>query len=63
MNGGIEYSPDTTAPYLEGTRATHICDPGFILNGTVSRTCQGDGFFGGSQPSCEGKLYCKLHVG
>ena len=56
VNGRIVYSPDTTAPYLEGTRARHVCNSGFILNGTATRTCQNDNSFDGTPPTCEGVL-------
>ena len=54
VNGSIEYSPDTTAPYLEGTRATHTCNPGSVLDGIVIRICQNDSFFDGTPPTCRG---------
>ena len=56
VNGGIEYSPDTTAPYLEGTNAEHICFPGFFLIGNVIRVCQSDSTFSGVPPTCQRKL-------
>ncbi len=57
-NGRIEYSPDTTAPYQEGTNAEHICNPGFALIGNVTRVCQNDTLvFSGMPPMCEGTLY------
>ena len=56
VNGHIVYSPDTNAPFsLEGTNATHICDPGFVLNGTVIRTCQNDRNFDKAPPRCQGE--------
>ena len=60
VNGHMEYSPDTTAPYVEGTRATHICDPGFFLEGNKFRTCRNDGFFDGTPPTCVREL--KLQI-
>ncbi len=56
VNGRIEYSPDMTAPYLEGTNAEHICSPGFILIGNVIRVCQSDSTFSGVPPMCQRKL-------
>ena len=56
MNGYIVYSPDANAPFsLKGTNATHICDPGFVLNGTVIRTCQNDSSFDNAPPLCQRK--------
>ena len=55
-NGSIEYFPNTTAPYLEGTKATHICNPGFVLEGIVIRTCRNDSMFDGTPPTCVREL-------
>ena len=54
-NGSVEYSPDTTAPYDEGTVATHICNTGFALIGNSIQTCQENGSFDGDPPLCEGR--------
>ena len=56
QNGSIEYFNDTSAPYMEGTRAIHVCDTGFTLNGTVKRTCQNDSFFDATPPTCESEF-------
>ena len=53
VNGRIEYVPDTIAPYLAGTEATHTCNPGFVLIGNVIRVCRNDGLFDGTPPTCE----------
>ncbi|XP_064387566.1 uncharacterized protein LOC135335869 isoform X2 [Halichondria panicea] len=53
VNGSIEYSPNMTAPYLEGTNAEHICSPGFVLIGNVIRVCQSDSTFSGTPPTCQ----------
>ncbi len=57
INGTIMYSPDMTAPYLEGTNASHICNPGFALIGNMTRVCQNDTTFSGEPPMCLRKLY------
>ncbi len=63
VNGSIQYSPDVTAPYLEGTNAEHICVPGFILIGNVIRVCQSDSTFSGVPPTCQRKLsIVNLHL-
>ncbi len=54
-NGMIVYSPNTTAPYIEGTNAEHICNPGFVLIGNVIRVCQNDTTFSGVPPMCTRK--------
>ena len=61
VNGRIEYVPDTTAPYLEGTEARHICNPGFVLIGNVTRVCQNDSSFDRTPPTCGGE-YEAMHV-
>ncbi len=53
VNGSIEYSPDVTAPYLEGTNAEHICVPGLVVIGNVIRVCQSDSTFSGVPPTCQ----------
>ena len=53
VNGRITYLPDTTAPYDEGTNATHICNAGFALVGNIIRTCQNNGSFDGTTPTCQ----------
>lgn len=40
---------------LEGAMAVYACNPGFLLEGEMSRTCQGDGQWSGSEPVCAGK--------
>ena len=39
-----------------GSIATYQCDEGFILVGSETRTCQQDGEWSDSQPTCEGQL-------
>ena len=34
------------------TQANYTCDAGYCLNGTRSRTCQNDGNWTGTQPTC-----------
>ncbi len=53
VNGSIEYSPDTMAPYLEGTNAQHICFPGVVLIRNMIRVCQSDSTFSGIPPTCQ----------
>ena len=64
MNGRIEYFPNITGSELhrEGTRATHMCHTGFVLNGTVNRTCQNDSFFDGAEPTCDSKSVVIIDV-
>ena len=41
---------------IEGVTATYICDAGYTLSGSQSRTCGADGTWTLSEPSCEGSL-------
>ena len=62
VNGRIEYLPDTTDPYLEGTEATHICNPGFVLEGNEIRTCQNNSMFDGTPPTCVRELKSQVYA-
>ena len=55
-NGTISYSDPTRGV---GSVATHSCDSGLFVNGTITRYCQNDGAWNGSASSCEG---IDLHV-
>ena len=51
-NGEILYSSDLS-PRAVGTVATHICNPGFLLEGVVNRTCAESTEFTDSPPICQ----------
>ncbi len=42
----------TVSSYLPDGTAQYECDTGFMLSGNASRTCQGNGAWSGSNPSC-----------
>lgn len=46
---GVVATPDGTA---EGDVATHSCNPGLALSGTATQTCQSDGLWNGTVPTC-----------
>ena len=49
ITSGQNTQPITTY----GSSATYSCDSGYTLNGPNSRTCQADGYWSGSEPSCD----------
>ena len=40
---------------VTGDTVTYTCDAGFELNGDAMRTCQSDGTWTGSAPTCDRK--------
>ena len=42
---------------IENGKATHICELGFLLNGTKYRRCDLSRNWQGSQPICEGMAH------
>ena len=59
--GTVGYSDalESNNEYLSGTVATYTCNNGFELFGDVTRTCQNDGTWTGSEPtSCQSMLEC-----
>ena len=54
-NGSVS-TPNTT----RGSIATYSCDTGFNLDGNMTRTCQVDGDWSGTAPTCDSTLHCML---
>ena len=50
-DGEVTYSDDSR---IEGTVATYDCNVGFEISGNTMRTCQENGSWDGSEPTCEG---------
>ena len=42
--------------------ASFTCEEGYFVNGSTSRTCQGDGIWSGTQPVCQSKYVCHRSV-
>ena len=51
----------TTTGTGVGDTATYTCNSGFEISGSDTRTCQSNGDWSGSAPTCEGK-YSILQV-
>ena len=49
-NGTISFTTTTF-----GSTATYSCNTGYTLSGGSIRTCQSDGTWSGSVPTCEGE--------
>ena len=63
-NGRVSHSAGTTF----GQTATYSCDTGYTLVGDSTRTCQADGMWSGSEPTCQGVLLlstpeCTMNLG
>ena len=55
-NGQVNHTAGTTF----GQAATYSCDPGYILVGDSTRTCQATGRWSANAPTCQGKLLINL---
>ena len=44
----------------EGSVANYTCDTGYDLVGDTTRTCQSDGQWSGSEPTCQSKFVINL---
>ena len=60
-NGSVNQTAGTTV----GQTATYSCNTGYNLVGDSSRTCQAEGVWTGSAPTCQGMLlhYVYFHEG
>ena len=61
--GELEYPEDgkvVTASTIFKSVAVYICNDGYVIvNGSTNRTCQADGHWTGTKPSCTGG--CTIH--
>ena len=51
INGAVTWTSLT-----EGGVATYVCDDGFELEGSMTRTCESSGMWSGEEPMCRGIL-------
>ena len=49
-NGAVDTSGGTNYKCT----AVYTCDTGYVLNGNITSTCQEDGMWSGSEPTCDG---------
>ena len=52
LNGQVDCSSGLVDVGLEGEDCTFSCDPGYMLQGSVSGTCENTGSWSGGLPSC-----------
>ena len=53
-DGRVECSLGDDGVPTEGDTCIYVCDEGFVVIGdTVTRECQSDGTWSGSEPTCE----------
>ena len=53
-NGRVDYETQV------GSSATYTCNTGYQLIGTSTRTCQSDGTWSGSDPTCTCMYLCAI---
>ena len=56
INGAVTWTSLT-----EGGVATYVCDDGFELEGSMTRTCESSGMWSGEEPLCRGMLITPLY--
>ena len=53
-NGRVECSLGEDGVPTEGDTCIYVCDKGFAVNGdSITRECQSDGSWSGSEPTCQ----------
>ena len=52
-NGTMSYSAQGLDQTLVGATVTYTCNTGYRLNGSMMHTCQADGTWSGSDPTCD----------
>ena len=53
-NGSVECSLGSDGIPSEGDTCIYVCDEGFVVTGSsITRECQSDGSWSGSEPTCE----------
>ena len=64
MNGQVMITPDAMATFDTDlcAVATYTCSEGYSLVGDAMRTCQANGQWNGTEPTCEGKHLVFNHL-
>jgi len=52
-NGEVDCSFEDDEEPTEGDTCTYQCDDGYMLNGDMTRVCQADETWSGSDPTCD----------
>ena len=56
-NGAQTVDVDTSISYVFGDNYTYVCNEGYEHSGELVSTCQSDGNWSLSPPTCTGNLY------
>ena len=56
-NGAVDTSDGTNYKCT----AVYTCDTGYVLNGNITRTCQEDANWSGSEPTCDGMYILEIN--
>jgi CUB/sushi domain-containing protein len=55
--GTLEYGVITGNDFTYGKVVSFKCNNGFLLTGSSARTCQTNGIWTGTQPTCNGRYF------
>lgn len=58
----IEFGSVIVSSNSAGSVARYVCNVGFNLIGSSSRTCQVNGQWSSKQPECKGELYNRISM-
>ena len=61
-NGMVIYNPQGGDQTLVGATATFTCNPGYTLSENSMRTCQANGTWSGSNPTCNSECLLQWRI-